>query len=667
MTFLASVFSGLLAVIALPGVQGERLVARAFLDANNARVGDPLILTVDFLGAADFAALHPPALAAHVDSAFWRVDDQSAKTETVDSARRLVYRVRPLREGCYAFPSLSFSYVDASTGATNMLATQELPVHVKPGAQAALALVDVESASTPQPDGLFVDLSRSPWHSGAALSADELFAWKRACAQPSEAAFAAFDFPEARLNAAACALLDGRWAKAKSFYSALEWRIGQTPAIRRGLRVAKALETGDPAAELPAWRQVLGPVLRYAWAGRLACALGGLVALVLLLAAIVRLSRFFLCLALIGSVCVVSTAQAQSSPFEEFDRMRREMDRLFENTGFGASSRFAALPAPDLSARVIPDRTPVQVGEPFAFIVSVECPKDVTLSGLTLGVSHTDGLTPLGRGHPLTDLGTADTNSIIRRVSFPVRYDAPYKGPVSFTVSGQYEQRVRRGASVFSTSRPFSLRVQTRQLEIGTLPQEGRPAGFTGIVATDLSIRPYAENPVVETNDVVTLNVTVDYKGYVPADAFPGVLRDNHRSRLVYRQYARATGAPATPALAVPYYDLRKKAYAVASAPGVALHYKAPETNAAPVRVAVNMEASAAAPAREALVGIRFAPRRDARLLGTVDPGSCTLTESAGAWVRLDDGTRAGWTPCAEYEQALKIRHAIPQDKGVHP
>ena len=267
----ATVFSCLLAAIALPGVKGERLVTRAFLDANNVRVGDPLVLTVDFLGDADFSALHPPALASRVDTRFWRIDDRSAKTETVESARRLVYRVRPMREGCYDFPSLAFAYVDGSSGATNTIRTQPLPVHVKAGAQAALAALEDESAENALPDGLFVDLSHSPWRSGAALSADARFAWRRACAQPSAAAFAAFGFPEARLNAAACELMEGHWAKAKAIYESLEWRIGQTPAVSRGLRAVQVLATGDPAAELPAWRQALHPVLRYGWRRRLAC------------------------------------------------------------------------------------------------------------------------------------------------------------------------------------------------------------------------------------------------------------------------------------------------------------------------------------------------------------------------------------------------------------
>ena len=44
----------LVAAIQLAGVEGTDLRARAFFDANNVKVGDPMVLTIDFLGEADF-------------------------------------------------------------------------------------------------------------------------------------------------------------------------------------------------------------------------------------------------------------------------------------------------------------------------------------------------------------------------------------------------------------------------------------------------------------------------------------------------------------------------------------------------------------------------------------------------------------------------------------
>ncbi len=641
MVMLGSIFSCLLAAIPLAGVEGEGLVTRAFLDVNNARVGDPLVLRVDFFGDADFTALHPPTLSTEVDPLYWRIDDRSAKTETVDTARRLVYRLRPMREGCYDFPALSFTYLNKRTGETAMLKTQKLPVHIKAGAQAALAALDEETAATAYPDGLFINLEESPWQSGAALSADELFAWRRACAQPSAEAFGAFNFPEARLNAAACELLSGHWAKAKSIYEALEWRIGETPAIRRGLRVARALETGDSAAELPAWRQVLQPLLKYDWRGRLACLLGGVVILALILFLLSRAARFFFSLALLIAFGALSPALAQSSPFEEMDKM---MERFQENMGF----RRLSMPEPKMAASVALDRNPVRIGEPFAFIVSVTCPKDVSIVGLNLAPPPIEGLIGLGRGEPMTDLEGPDTNSVVRRVAIPVRCDAPFKGHVSFKVGGNYEQRVQNRNSYFSVSRSFGLATKPVPIEISPLPQEGRPSNFTGIVATKLTIRPYAADTCVETNDVITLDVEVNYAGYIPRGALPGVMQDDRRGHLIYRLYERAEGDAKTPPITIPYYDLEKKEYTRAKAAGIPLRYTSPTTNAAPTRVAINLDDKRRGTA--ALLPIRFAPRREARILGTLAPSESRVTETAGVWVRLDDGRRAGWVLKSDWE-----------------
>ena len=129
------VFSFLLvAAIQLVGVEGTDLRARAFFDANNVKVGDPMVLTIDFLGNADFKDLHPPALAKIVGKGDWKLDDVSAKTDTFRDARRLTYRVRPMREGVLWFPALEFEY-EGPDGTKRITRSNEIPVHAKGGAQ----------------------------------------------------------------------------------------------------------------------------------------------------------------------------------------------------------------------------------------------------------------------------------------------------------------------------------------------------------------------------------------------------------------------------------------------------------------------------------------------------------------------------------------------------
>ena len=109
MAIFSSLFCSCLAAISLGGVSGGKISAEASLTAHNVHVGDPIDLMVDFVGEADFTSLHPPSLSGAVDKSVWRIDDKSARTETIRHARRLVYRIRPLKEGLLEFPALEFA------------------------------------------------------------------------------------------------------------------------------------------------------------------------------------------------------------------------------------------------------------------------------------------------------------------------------------------------------------------------------------------------------------------------------------------------------------------------------------------------------------------------------------------------------------------------------
>ena len=149
--------AGLVAAIQLVGVEGSELRARAFFDANNVKVGDPMVLTIDFLGEADFKDLHPPALAKVVGRRDWKLDDASAKTDTFRDARRLKYRVRPMREGVLWFPALEFEY-KGPDGAKRITRSNEIPVHAKGGAQVVVEEMGEEADEMPKPPELIADV-----------------------------------------------------------------------------------------------------------------------------------------------------------------------------------------------------------------------------------------------------------------------------------------------------------------------------------------------------------------------------------------------------------------------------------------------------------------------------------------------------------------------------
>lgn len=651
---IGQIIGALLAAIVLDGVSGDRMAARAAFDANNVRVGDPLTLKVDFRGMAEFRDLHPPALSREVDSSLWKVDDASAKTETGDNGRRLVYRVRPLREGLHSFPSLEFVW-DGGTAAT-----KAIPVHVRPGVQAALSGMEDNAEALPMPDGIILAVASK------SLTDDEAFAWRKACSRPSADAFAKFDFAEARLNEAACHILDGNWAKALKLYARLEWTIGQTQEIERGMVAALARKTGDAAQELPAWRVAFRGVLRHAWKGRIGIVGGALAALYLLFwlcgKAISRLAALALALLLVRGA-----AYAQGSPFDEFDRMHQQMMQHFEammqmgaggsgsssssfqfSTGTGGNMRTRMIvngkevEPPKINAYVTMSTNDVQIGQKFEFILSLDVPKDVGIDTVnSFRPSEMFGMVFLGNGKGLVDGKSANPSNRLIRASFPVRYDVPFKGNMTFDVAGQFS--VRQRGFWGGLSMPFQISSPPLPVEIKPLPTENQPADFSGAIGTGFSLKQTADRTKVATNDVVRVRCELTYNGYMPPDAVDDVVARLAGRQLIWDRYFVADGAAAIPPQSIVYYDTSTRQYKRVGSGEINLTY-VPEDETEVAAVAVD----AAEKGGGKTLVLHFAPSESSPIVEKmmVHDGAAPLreTERKGEWRRLDTGRHAGWT-----------------------
>ena len=556
----------LLGVIALNGATGENLRARAYFDANNVKVGDPMVLTIDFLGKADFASLHPPALSKAVDRKVWKVDDLSAKTQTakktvsnffnsweVPLARTITYKVRPLKEGVLWFPELEFEYTVAASGETQdgretkrIAKTSAIPVHVVMGEQVVVAEMGEDENALPQPDAL-VGASEEVRVMSEELRSDEnWFKWKKACAHPTAEAFAQFDFPAAKMNEARCAILDGNWARAMKIYSRLEWRIGQTPAIERGIVAALAVKAQSREVELPIWRQVGRPLLRHAWPGRVGILFGGIAFIAFVFWLLGRIIRALAVVLLV--VCVPMASEAQG----------------FFNFNFGGFGEMEKVKPAEVKVRVQTDRRELQVGDDFKFLVSLEAPKDVTLENLNLQPSETFGMQTVGKASFVGEEKSADGSNTVVKIAVPVRYDVPFNGLVTFTVEGMQTRVIRR--KNFSSSSSTSFRSISRPLrvEVRPLPSAGQPADFSGIVASKIT---YSETPdmtLVNSNDVIVISCVLMCDGYIPPDyAPPGVAYEWQRGQtsVEWKKYFVADGAAELPKTEISYYDPRKKKY----------------------------------------------------------------------------------------------------------
>ena len=571
----------LLAVIELSGVTGSHLRARAFFDAHNVKVGDPLILTVDFIGEADFSALHPPRLSKAVSVKDWKVDDASAKTDTYRDARRLTYRVRPMREGVLYFPSLEFSYLN-SYGKKVLVRANEIPVHAKSSSSVVVEGMDEVFNAMPHPSPLIVELGKKPWGVKAdSLSDDELFAWKKACSKPTADAFAAFSFPEAKLNEARCALVAGEWSRAMSIFRRLEWRIGQTEEIERGIVSALALRFENPAVELPVWRKVLRPPLRFTWLGRILCVIAALLIILLLSRVFTKVVKLFASLSLI----VLTLVPLQSSAEDIFDMMERRVQEMQKHIdmmdGELSPFSFSRQPPVKIKARAQILSSRPTVGEVFEFVISIESPKRVTLSDIRITPSETYSLKIMGRARNLEDQRVG--SNVVKRIAIPVRYDSPMKGKIHFTVLGSAASAVsssRRSAMMqYSYSRTFRTSTEPIDFEVAPLPSLGKPSDFAGIVSEYLRLHEMCDILKVETNDVVCITYRLYSKNaHVPEDFLPPgaafeMAREPKGEYIDYRRFFVADGAEKTPVISIPYYDPRSKSYRRVETGGTSLTY----------------------------------------------------------------------------------------------
>lgn len=557
----------LFAAIELVGVSGSNLSARAFFDANNVKVGDPLVLTVDFIGAADFRALHPPALSRAVLKRDWKIDDASAKTDTFSDARRLTYRVRPMRPGVIWFPALEFSYRDAS-GGEQLVRSNEIPVHAKGGDQLVVEGMDELDDGFPKPPELIVDCAFD--------DEDLAFAWKKAIAKPTADAFAAFECPEAKLNEATLSIREGNWARAMNIYRKLEWRIGQTPEIECGLRAANALKFDNPAAEIPGWRIVFRPVLKYAWHGRLSVVGAFVLALLIVFFGLGRLIRALAGFALVFAFTLPASAETIETVTTNSNGMiiYRKVTTSGSVSGIEPASFFNRVRNRKpvmIEVSLASDRSEVTVGERFDLTLAVDLPRYVNFdSGVQLSIAEQSMMTQVAETRSLGSSQSKNPTNVVQRLVFPMRANAAFTN-LNYSVEGAYS--FAGDSFFFRETYPFSSGVKRSPLTVKPLPSEGRPEDFSGIIAENVGLSEYCDILAVETNDVVTINYKLRTSGIVPADFKPRDVAFAWKQG-EWQRYFVADGAEKTPEFSISYYDPEAKRYKRVTTGGTSLRYK---------------------------------------------------------------------------------------------
>lgn len=236
-----------------------------------------------------------------------------------------------------------------------------------------------------------------------------------------------------------------------------------------------------------------------------------------------------------------------------------------------------------ISARLETSRKELQVGTEFEYILSLEAPRTCTIGQIRMTPSQTFGMTVTGEARNLKDGKSANPTNVVERLAVPVRYDVPFRGPISFTVGGMVTGRQggdrRGGFFSFTFSNSFSCETDPIDVDIRPLPTDNQPKDFAGVISEGLRIHEMLDLLTVETNDVIQITYRLFSHGYVPVDFLPPgaafeMGRNDQEGLIEYRRFFVADGTNETPRISVPYYDPRSKSYRKAETGGTRVTYK---------------------------------------------------------------------------------------------
>ena len=286
----------------------------------------------------------------------------------------------------------------------------------------------------------------------------------------------------------------------------------------------------------------------------------------------------------------------------------------------------------------------VVVGQPCAVLLELDVEKSIGIENLQVG-------------------------GAVKRMRLPARFLAPVTQEVTMAVQGMATMRRQQGGMSFTSSANFGTRLPPFRIEVQSLPEDKRPANFSGAVGTRFEMTQKLEPDHVRPGDLVTATYTLTHDGYCPSNVWPGVEhlpktfkaydpKEVSRSerQVVWTQVLVPQTVTATNSALVSlfYYNPRTRRYEVARArkkPLTFVSSEAASTENTSVVVmqdegrgetgAVRAEGEEGARA----VKLRVAPS-DASPVIAVLPPDTPLVERArvNGWLRLESPRAIGWT-----------------------
>lgn len=353
------------------------------------------------------------------------------------------------------------------------------------------------------------------------------------------------------MNEAIMSIKEGNWARAMNILHKLEWEIGQSETWEKAMVAALALKYDNPQAELPVWRKVLRPVLKFDWKNRLGLIFSALVILVILGRLLGKLVR------IIAVLMILTLPVFAEDPFammeEMMARQRAQMQNMM-SFSFGGEAEEPI----EVKAKVEVDKSVVSVGEEFHFIVSFDAPEEYSIGQVRITPSEIFGMKVTGQTKNLDK----------RKLSIPVRYDVPMKSRLGFAidgmVSGKRESKGRGRQFSFTFSNSFHVDAPKISLEVK--PLEGAPDNFSGIIANKLDISYKVLDKDTEEGDVVRIYYLLEpHGGFIPKRYLPeGVAFEDKRNAqdgsVGYLRFWINDGGVPSP-IEIVYYNPETKTY----------------------------------------------------------------------------------------------------------
>ncbi len=175
---------------------------------------------------------------------------------------------------------------------------------------------------------------------------------------------------------------------------------------------------------------------------------------------------------------------------------------------------------------------------------------------------------------------------VAHQIAFPVR-----SGELTISPA-QMQYSVPLALQFFSQEERFSVTSDSAHISVRPVPEEGRPAAFSGAVGTDLTLERILTPTTARAREPVNVSFVVAGKGNVTlwpapevgwpegARAYPELVEERPETRegivrgtksFGYSLVPDAVGTLSLPAVEYPYYDLGTRSYRVARVPALSL------------------------------------------------------------------------------------------------